>query len=1167
MPTMPDNDELRNPQDPPGDSVPLPEAADAPFNTRPNTIPEPPHADDETADMVIIDEAVAGNTSAPAEAQEPAVEATDPTLPPDPHMMPTQALPNQPGYDPKKTLPGSGGMDPNPDFNPEDPRNIPAGYTVPHIVPLEHTVVHVPVQGVEAAHDMPPAPPTVALPQGPVVVRRPPSSKRLPPVARQPRPGTDGVPQPSPATEQNQQPYYPPPNYQQAYPPGVQGQGGMPMPPQRPPRPRRRRILGCSPGCAMIFGGLFVTFCGGLTLLTLILTFTLGNQLEERYQTQVAQVGTTQNFQSTFFYDRNGEQLWEAFGEGRRTNVRFEQFPEDLINATVAIEDDSFWTNPGFEIPATVRAFLQYVGIGGAGTGGSTITQQLVRNVLFDFEYRAERSIQRKVEEIILAALLSNRLPKQEVLTLYLNEIYYGNLAYGAQAAAQTFFGKDVQDLTLGEAALLAGLPQAPANLNPLDPDPAVQAAVSDRWQLVLNRMVTVGYITTAERDEALRQGLTYNPQDVPLRAPHFTVYAQNELERLMVELGYGPDQIARGGLRVYTTVDLSINDMAQSVAREQVAGLAANAVGNAAVLVMKPTTGEILAMVGSIDYNDDAIDGRVNVTISPRQPGSTVKAFTYAAALEQGRTMGDIIWDTPTDINGYQPLNYDRTFHGPVRIRTALANSYNVPAVQTLRQVGVDYYLNFMARFGVETLGSDASQYGVSLTLGGGEMTLLELTRGYTVFANGGTLVRSTSILCVLDNNDNILYMYENSCPRGSQNGNTVNRGGYGLQVLDPRIAFIVGDVLADDNARLPAFGSNNPLDLDAIAASVKTGTTDNFRDNWTVGYTRNVAVGVWVGNSDGTPMVNTSGVTGAAPIWNQVMRAIHADNAMISAFATDGQLMSDQLPPPNGLSLRAMCAINQLREPAVDCGASLQDYFLDTPAGLPDGTGNLNYPPPPLPTPDAPPAAGPWLREVEPDIYRVLVQAIPPEIGSQITIAVPPGQPNPPSPLYCQVPVEIAGSAAGAREQLFIAPPPVPADAVQAEIYARNNGLAFLPTIACSPDLINLGGGGFGAPVIQAFISSPVANQVITDNTPILGTVQFTFDQAQFYKLEVIGGGFGDWTTIGSTHNNSVINGVLETLPGPGLPSGSYRLRLVVIGLDGNFVQQPFEVPFSVP
>ncbi|MCC6615066.1 MAG: transglycosylase domain-containing protein [Anaerolineae bacterium] len=1160
---MPDERDLREPEESGDfyDEAPSHEAARESSSLPPNTIPEPPHEDDETADLIIPEE-YAGLVylDEPQTPETLSHEATDPTLPPnDPNALPTMPLPAQPDDSAKKTLAGTGGLDPNPDF---DPRDQPAAYTVPHIVPFEHTVVHVPIAGGKeqpapssGQTQPPPPPPPIRMPT--------PTSKRLPPVTRQPKPGTDRVPQPvpsqtAPSNASSQPPYYPPP----------QGAPGYPQRQQQAPLPRRRaqrRILGCRPGCVAIIAGIFVTFCGGLTLITLLLTATLGAQLEERYQAQVSRVGQEDNFQSTFYYDRNGNLLYEAFSEGRRTNVRYEDFPVDLINATVAIEDDSFWTNPGFEIPATVRAFLQYVGLASGDSGGSTITQQLVRNVLFDFEYRAERSVQRKVEEIILAALLTNRQSKADIITLYLNEIYFGNLSYGAQAAAQTFFGKDVHDLTLGEAALLAGLPQAPANLDPLNPDPAVQAAVDLRWRTVLDRMVDEGFISDQQRRDTITQGLTFDPQDVPLRAPHFTVYAQAELERLMGDLGYDPDQIARGGLRVYTTVDLGINDMAQQTARQQVEGLTANNVSNASVLVLKPLTGEILAMVGSIDYNADGIDGRVNVATSPRQPGSTMKPFTYAAALEQGMTAGDIIWDTPTNIAGYQPLNYDRTFHGPVRMRTALANSYNVPAVQTLRRVGVDYLLNLMARFGVESLGTDSSRYGLSLTLGGGEITLLELTRGYTVFANGGALVPSTSILCVVDNDDEILYQYENSCPRGNQTATTVNRGGYGLQVLDPRIAFLISDITGDNNARLPAFGSNNPLQLNNITASVKTGTTDDFKDNWTVGFTRNVAVGVWVGNTRGEPMVNSTGVTGAAPIWNQVVTRIYGDQRMLSQFAINGGLQPDAQQSPNGMSLHPMCALSQIREPAMDCGASQNEWFLDTPAGLPDGTGQLVYPSPPLPTPDAPPISGPWLHEVEPDIYRVLVQPIPTDIANGIIISVGPGQPTPPPPLYCQVPVELSGSAPGAREQLFIGPPAVPEDAVQAELFARNNGIAFLPTIACSAELLTV--GGYGPSIVTAYISSPTPGQVITDNTPIVGTVQFTYDQAQFYKLEIIGGGFSDWTTIGSTHSESVINGQLEMLPGPGLVSGNYRLRLVVVGTDGNFAQAPYEVPFVVP
>jgi hypothetical protein len=651
----------------------------------------------------------------------------------------------------------------------------------------------------------------------------------------------------------------------------------------------------------------------------------------------------------------------------------------------------------------------------------------------------------------------------------------------------------------------------------------------------------------------------------VPLRAPHFTVFARQELENLMGELGYAPEDVVRGGWRVYTTLDLPMNDMALTTARNQVASLAANSVSNASVVVMKPLTGEILAMVGSVDYNNEAIDGRVNVAISPRQPGSTMKPFTYSVAIERGvMTPGDIIWDTATDIAGYQPRNYDNTFHGPLRMRYALGNSYNIPAVQTLRQVGVDVLLNFMARLGVNSLGTDAAQYGLSLTLGGGEMTLLELTRGFTVFANQGVLVRSTSILCIVDSENTIVYQYEDGCPgRGNANEATVTRGGYGLQVLDPRIAWLMTDILTDNNARTAAMGANSPLNTGSIPSAVKTGTTNDYKDNWTVGYTANVAVGVWVGNTRGEPMVNSSGLTGAAPIWNAVMTGIYSDQQMVNALAIGGQLRPDKPEPPPGMSQRRICDISALREPATDCNASTTEWFHDSPAGLPNAQGQLEYPPP-TPAPQwQEPQNGPWIQEVEPDIYRVLVQPIPPDIANTISFGI---QPPPPPPLYCQVPVEIAGSAAGARTQLFIAPPPNDADAAQAEQYARSGGYAILPRIACTPELLNATGSGGGAPVITAFISEPQPNQTVSSNMPILGTVQFSPQQASYYKLELIGGQFPNWVTLGETHTSSVVNGQLEFLQAEGLQPGNYELQLVVVGNDGNYVQQPYRVPFTV-
>lgn len=911
----------------------------------------------------------------------------------------------------------------------------------------------------------------------------------------------------------------------------------------------------------MVGVGVLLAFCGGVTLLTLILTATLGAQLEERYSDQIARVDTYDNFESIFYYDRNGTQLYESFGEGRRVNVPFENFPQDLLNATIAIEDDTFWTNPGFEVQATLRAFLQYVGVSEGSTGGSTITQQLVRNVLFEPEYRAERSVQRKFEEILLAFLLRQRKSPQEVLALYLNEIYYGNLAYGAEAAAQTFFDKSVQDLTLPEAALLAGLPQAPANLDPFNPDPAVQEEVRLRWLTVLDRMVTERFLTDAQRNDAVAQGYTLVPPEAPLRAPHFTVYAQGELQTLMAEIGYPEAQLAQGGLQVYTTVDLRVQDMAQEIARQQVAALAGNNVSNASVVVLQPVTGEILAMVGSIDYNNEAIDGNVNVTTAPRQPGSTMKPFTYSAALELGMTPADIIWDTPTEIADYVPENYDRTFHGPVRMRTALSNSYNIPAVQTLRRIGVENLLAMMRRVGVESLSDDPGQYGLSLTLGGGEVTLLELTRGYSVFANGGAFVDSSPILCVLDNNNRIIYQYTNSCPRGEETATTVYDEGYGTQVLDPRVAFLMGDILGDEAARQPAMGYRSALYTGDILSAVKTGTTNDYRDNWTVGYTRNVAVGVWVGNSDGAPMYNVSGLAGAAPIWNGVISGIYNDDGLLGEFARDGVLLPDRLEPPGGISIQQLCAIPGLRDPATNCSQFTNEWMLDTPAGVPDGVGGMVYPDQtPYPN-NQQPASGVWLRQVEPSLYQVLVHPIPPNVGQGIVVSTSPGQPNYPPPLYCQLPMELAGSDPAARDQLFIAPPADPADAARAEQYARNQGFAFLPTIACSPELINAAGS---PAIVTAYISNPSNGQTMNGPFDIVGTAQFGAGQAQYYRVDICGGQFGGCATIGDIHRDSVVNGRLEGLPA--LSPGEYQLQLIVVGNDGNFVQPPYTVSFNV-
>lgn len=1025
------------------------------------------------------------------------------------------------------TLPGTFGLDPNPEMNaPKAP--VPSSQS---------------------------SAPTMQTPR----VQQPQQQNQIPP-------------RPAPQAEQTM----PNPQFQDARrqpPPPPQSQRGAVPPPQHLPRKRgRRRVLGLPAGCLWAVAGLFVTFCGGLTLLTLLGAMVFVPQIEAEWTERIAEVDNYRGFETTFIYDRYGNDLYEAFGEGRRERVTYDRFPRSLILATIAIEDDSFFNNVGIDVAATIVATLNFVGAAPDENtpGGSTITQQLVRNVLFDYEKRNERSIARKAEEIMLAIVMTQSKSKEDILEMYLNEIYYGNLAYGAQTASQIFFGKDASELTLGEAALLAGLPQAPSSLDPLNPDPAVQAAVDNRWRQVLGEMVEENYITQAQASEALSAGLSFASPDVSLNAPHFTVYAQGELERLMTELGYSPEEITRGGLRVYTTIDQNVNNLAQQSAANQVARLAGNNVSNASVVVTKPLTGEIIAMVGSIDYSNDSIDGSVNVATAFRQPGSTMKPFTYSAAIERGMSAGDVIWDTRTEIGIpgqplYTPRNYDSAFHGPMTMRTALASSYNIPAVQTLRLVGVDYLLEFMRRFGVTTLNEDASQYGLSLTLGGGEVTLIELTNAYAIYANQGSYVPVTSILCIVNSDGNILYQYENSCPEGRSTEQTVNRTGFGKQVLDPRIAYIMTDIMGDNNARSSVMGANSPLRTDGIFSSVKTGTTNDVKDNWTVGYTRNVAVGVWVGNNDGQPMVNSSGLTGAAPIWNAVMTGVYNNQNLLGAFATGGQLLNDQPIPPDGMTLRQICNVRRLTDPSNGCPATFNEWFLNGSAGIPDGDGNLIFPDQAIENTPVP-TQGSVVEEVSPGIYRTLAFPLPPEVANSIQFNVAPGEKQPLPPKYCRVPVQDAQTALslGAQDLWFIGGPATSqADAVEAERYARENNLAFLPTIDCWADVYGYQSiGGVGA-VLQ--IQQPANGQSVNGVIPIIGTAQFDGNQGDHYHMFIRGGQFADWTPLGTQHNSPVVNGQLDELHADALQSGSYILRLgLVKGVD---VVQVTDISFNVP
>ncbi|MCC7451465.1 MAG: transglycosylase domain-containing protein, partial [Anaerolineae bacterium] len=682
---------------------------------------------------------------------------------------------------------------------------------------------------------------------------------------------------------QNNVPYNPPP----AMPPQQSNYGPQHNQPYAPPPPpaaaprrpiRRWRLHPACLGCLLIFVG-FVGIVSCVTLVGgLIIWNNLTTQLGDQWNKSLKESEQT-TFQTTRIYDRQGNDLYEMIGQGRRTKIKLADMPKALLDAMIAVEDNTFYENSGVDWTAVTRAGLQYFGIASGSSGGSTITQQLVRNIAFDYQKRQERSVQRKFEEIVMALILTRDKSKDEILEMYLNQIYYGNLAYGVEAAAQTYFGKSAKDLNLAEASLLAGLPQAPAELDPLNPDPKVQDAVFARRKIVLDLMVDKGKISRDEASKALAQPLTYANPNVNLRFPHFTVYAQDELKSLLAGINLPPSFLTSSGLKVYTTLDSRYQTLAESVARQQIAAIRdKNNAHNAAVVILKPGTGEILAMMGSVDYNDASIQGKVNVATSGKQPGSAMKPLTYAAAMEKGFTPASVLWDVETHIKApgldYSPVNYDRRFHGPVRLRDALANSYNVPAVQTLRSVGVDYLLNFAQRMGVKSLdAAHPEKYGLSLTLGGGELTPLELTQAYGAYANSGVLVSSTSILCIITSDGNVIYQYEGGCNgKGTQDAKTINTYAAGKTVMDPRVAFVLSDILADNVARTPAMGGNSPLRTDGIVTSVKTGTTNDYRDNWTVGFTRNVVVGVWVGNTDSKPMTNTTGLTGAAPIWNGV-------------------------------------------------------------------------------------------------------------------------------------------------------------------------------------------------------------------------------------------------------------------------------------------------------
>jgi len=608
--------------------------------------------------------------------------------------------------------------------------------------------------------------------------------------------------------------------------------------------------------------------------------------------------------------DRNGRLLYEILPEigGRHTVLSVENIPQCLKDATIAVEDKKFYHNPGVDLTGIVRALWINLRGGETLAGGSTITQQVARNLLMSQDERIERTLRRKLREALLAWEMTQKLSKDEILALYLNQINYGGMAYGVEAASQTYFGKPASELLLPECALIAGLPQAPGIYNPFtNPDLAKQRQV-----IVLGLMEKQGYISHHERVEAEITPMSYNPSPYPIEAPHFIWIIKDQIDKMMSEGILSSHQ----SLIVRTTLDLNTQNLAEETLKRHIEDfkrqedVSNHNVNNAALVVLDPQNGEILALVGSADYFDQSIDGALDMATSPRQTGSAFKPFIYALALDPTRphtwTPATSILDVSTtfithDGAPYTPVNYDSHEHGPVSVREALGSSLNIAAVKTLQEVGIENTVDLAHRLGITSL-TDAGQYDLSLALGGGQISLLELSTAYAALANKGYSTGNTSILDIHDADGNLLYTKETTPP---------------LQIFDPSVAWLISDILSDDSARSIGFGPNSTLKLNRSAA-VKTGTTTNFHDNWTIGYTPDLLVGVWVGNSGYEAMHNVTGLTGAAPIWHEVMRGLLQDHP------------DQPFERPDGLTQIDVCDLSG-RLPTSACQHTHREWFIN--------------------------------------------------------------------------------------------------------------------------------------------------------------------------------------------------------------------------------------------
>ncbi|HEX8967036.1 MAG TPA: transglycosylase domain-containing protein [Chloroflexota bacterium] len=704
----------------------------------------------------------------------------------------------------------------------------------------------------------------------------------------------------------------------------------------------------------------------------------------------LSEISNHASFKTAQIFDRKGTLLWEFYDPdgGKRTVVPLTEISQNLIDATLAAEDAFFYQHRGVDLRATIRSAL-LTGSGTSQTGASTITQQLVRNVILSPEERKQVTLTRKLREIILAYQLDEKLSKDDILEMYLNEVYYGNQSYGVEAASESYFDKHARDLDVAEAAMIAGLVQSPSEYDPTRRDvprtaDGIPTVTKERQAYVLEQMARHGFITEQQARDAYAEPLQLKSREVELKAPHWVMYIRD-----LVEQKYGARTLYQGGLKIYTTLDNEYNDKMQQVLQDSSPTIATQGATNAAQIAVNPKTGEILAFNGSLDYYDESIDGQVDILTSERQPGSSIKPVIYSEAFVKGWAPATQIDDAPTcwrdtPTHNWCPGNFDNIFHGPTTIRSALGNSLNIPAVKTLDFVGVDNAVQNGINFGVTTWGPDSGKtLGLSLTLGGAEVRPIDMAQVYATLANNGLKIPLVAITRIVDAEGNVREDYK--VPQGEQ-------------VIDPRAAYMISNVLSDPNAKLFTYGPNTPLILhqrdDPKAplwpAASKTGTTDNYRDTWTDGYTPDLAIVVWVGNADGHPMHQTLSTLTAAKVWPASMKM------SFDYF----QMQPQDFPRPEGMVERQVCGDTRMRPGAPLCW---NDVFFTESA--PRGTVQAGPRPAPRPTaqPTPPPEAPAQAQPTATRAAQATPTPVPPPATPQPkpqATATPQPKPPPTSP-----------------------------------------------------------------------------------------------------------------------------------------------------------------------